>query len=148
MVSELDWNKSRMWQNHCKKHRKLYDVQSSECLKSHQIPENYKVVELFDRIPTNQKSYQSAVNSNGFMIFCEFLPSIRRLQKSVQETLKNHCKTQSEWLRTDFSHSVQTWVLTCKNHATMTLWSEHEKSGKWKMHCKNQSKHDVAQAPK
>ena len=74
-----------MWQNHSKNHRKLYDVQSSECLKSHRIPENNKVIELFDKIPAKQKSYQSAVNYYGFAIFCKFLPSIRRVPSASKK---------------------------------------------------------------
>ena len=54
-------------------------MQSIEYLKSQQIPENNRVVELFDKIPVKQKSYQSAVNNKGFVIFCIVLPSIRRV---------------------------------------------------------------------
>ena len=54
-------------------------MQSSECLKSCQIPENNRVVELFDKIPAKQKSYQSAVNNNGFVIFYVVLLSLRRV---------------------------------------------------------------------
>ena len=67
-----------MWQNHSKNHTKLCDVQSIEYLESQQIPENNRVVELFDKMPAKQKSYQSAVNNNGLVIFCIVLPSIRR----------------------------------------------------------------------
>ena len=57
-------------------------MQSIEYLKSQQIPENNKVFELFDKIPVKQKSYQSAVNNKGFVIFCIVLPSIGRVPKA------------------------------------------------------------------
>ena len=47
-------------------------MQSIEYLKSQQHPENNRVVELFDKIPVKQKSYQSAVNNKGF---CDLLHS-------------------------------------------------------------------------
>ena len=57
-------------------------MQSIEYLKSQQIPENNRVVELFDRIPAKQNSHQSAVNNNSFVIFCIILPSIGRAPKA------------------------------------------------------------------
>ena len=57
-------------------------MQSIEYLKSQQIPENNRVVELFDKIPVKQKSYQSAMNNKAFMIFCIVLPSIGRVPKA------------------------------------------------------------------
>ena len=69
-------------ENNCKNHGKLCDVQSIEYLKSQQIPENNWVVKLFDKIPVKQKSYQSAVNNKGFVIFCVVLPSIGRVPKA------------------------------------------------------------------
>ena len=71
-----------MYQNHCKNHRKQYDVQSIEYLKSQKISENNRVVELFDEMPAKQKSYQTAVNNNGLVIFCIVLPSIGRVPKA------------------------------------------------------------------
>ena len=100
MVSELDWNKSRMWPDHCKNHRKLYDVQSSQCLKSRWIPENNRVVELFDRIPAKQNSHQSAVNNNSFVIFCIILPSIRRIPSESKKCERIIVK----YNQNDFAH--------------------------------------------
>ena len=48
-------------------------------------PKKNKVVELFDKIPAKQKSYQSALNYNGFAIFCKFLPSIRRVPSASKK---------------------------------------------------------------
>ena len=60
-------------------------MQSSEYLKSHRLPENNRVVELFDKIPVKQKSYQSAVNNKGFVILCIVLPSIGRVPKASRK---------------------------------------------------------------
>ena len=57
-------------------------MQSIEYLKSQKIPENNRVVELFDKIPVKQKSYQRAMNNKGFVIFCIVLPSIGRVPKA------------------------------------------------------------------
>ena len=118
---------------HCKNQANVYVSPSITNSKHAQILENNRVVELFDEMPAKQKSYQSAVNYKILQWFCDLLqvPSEHQARsKRVQEMWKNHCKMQSEWLRTRFSHSVQIWVLTCKNHATVTLWIKHEKSEK------------------
>ena len=147
VVSELDWSKSRMWQNHCKNHRKLCDVQSIEYLKSQQIPENNRVVELFDKIPVKQKSYQSAVNNKGFVIFCIVLPSIGRVPKASMKCegiiVKYHQNDDGHSSRTLFEHAF--WLVKI-----MQLWhfGSNTKIGKRQIHCKNQSKHDVARTPK
>ena len=119
MVSELDWNKSRMWPNHCKNHRKLYDLQSSEYLKSQRIPENNRVVELFDKIPPKQKSYQSPFNNNGFVIFCMVLPSIRHIPKASMKCARITVK----YNQNDDGHSFRT-LFECNLRPVkiMQLW--------------------------
>ena len=142
MVSELDWNKSRMWPIHSKNHRKLYDAQSSQCLKSRWIPENNRVVELFDRMPANQKSNQSAVNKNSFVIFCMILPSIRRVPSASKKCERIIVK----YNQNDFVHvsrlllTYAFWLVKIMQPWHFGSNMKNQKSDK--IITKNQSKHD------
>ena len=83
-------------------------MQSIEYLKSQQIPANNKVVELCDKIPVKQKSYQSAVNNKGFVIFCIVLRSIGRVPKTSMKCegimIKNMQNDDGHSSRTLFEH--------------------------------------------
>ena len=67
---------------HCKNQANVFVSPSITNSKSAKILENDRVVELFDKMPAKQKSYQSAVNKNGLVIFCIVLPSIKRATKA------------------------------------------------------------------
>ena len=83
-------------------------MQSIEYLKSQQFPENNKVVELIDKLPVKQKSYQSAVDNKGFVIFCIVLPSIGRVRKASMKcggiTVKYKQNDDGHSSRTLFEH--------------------------------------------
>ena len=63
---------------HCRNQANVFVSPSITNSKSAKILENDGVVELFDKMPAKQKTYQSAVNNNGLVIFSIVLPSIRR----------------------------------------------------------------------
>ena len=85
-------------------------MQSIEYLKSQQIPENNRMIELFGKIPAKPNSYQSDVNNNGFVIFCIVLPSIRRVPHASMKcegiSVKYIQNDDGHISRTLFKHEV------------------------------------------
>ena len=67
---------------HCKNQANVFVSPSITNSKSAKILENDTVVELFDKMPAKQRTYQSAVNNNGLVIFCIVLPSVKRATKA------------------------------------------------------------------
>ena len=93
---------------HCKNQANVYVSPCITNSKHAQIPENNKVVELFDEMPAKQRSYQSAVNNNGLVIFCIVLPSIKRATSAsmkCEEIIVKYNQNDKEHIsRTLFKH--------------------------------------------
>ena len=93
---------------HCKNQANVCVLPSITNCKPAKILENNRVVELFDKMPAKQKSYQSAVNNNGLVIFCIVLPSIKRATKASmkgEEIIVKYNQNDKEHIsRTLFKH--------------------------------------------